>query len=85
MDNASQVILNKLLDMYESSSHLREPGKSNRRVLLNVSLGRFKEYDYENLDTRNQYNQALLELEKRSLLQVSWLNKSRIRWRKKYG
>ena len=31
---SKEIIINRLLDKYESSKHLYEPGVSNRRVML---------------------------------------------------
>ena len=42
------IILNRLLDKYESSKHLMYPGVANRRVMLRIASGKkeFQEYDY---------------------------------------
>ena len=41
------VIISRLLDKYENSKHLFEPGVSNRRVMLRIGSGKkeFPEYD----------------------------------------
>lgn len=38
------VILNRLLDKYENSKHLSEPGTSTRRVMLRVGKKELPEY-----------------------------------------
>ena len=47
------IILNRLLDKYENSKHLSEPGTSLRRVMLRVVKKEFPEYDYEDAATRS--------------------------------
>ena len=67
------VILSHLLDKYENSKHLHEPGVSARRVMLHVDKKGFPEYDYENASIRDNYNQAALELEKDNLVTLAWV------------
>ena len=50
------IILNRLLDKYESSKHLMEHGVSNRRVMLRIASGKkeFPEYDYQDASPMNR-------------------------------
>ena len=67
------VILNRLLDKYENSKHLSEPGTSTRRVMLRVGKKELPEYIYEDAAIRDSYNEAALELEKQHLVQLKWV------------
>ena len=67
------IILNRLLDKYENSKHLSEPGTSLRRVMLRVVKKEFPEYDYEDAATRDVYNAAALELESQQLVHLEWI------------
>ena len=67
------VILNRLLDKYENSKHLSEPGTSTRRVMLRVGKKELPEYLYEDAGIRDSYNEAALELEKQHLVQLEWV------------
>lgn len=67
------IILNRLLDKYENSKHLSEPGTSLRRVMLRVVQKEFPEYDYEDAATRDAYNMAALELESQQLVHLEWI------------
>lgn len=67
------VILNRLLDKYENSRHLSEPGVSTRRVMLRVEKKELPEYLYEDAAIRDSYNEAALELEKQHLVQLEWV------------
>ena len=71
--NPQSVILNRLLDKYENSRHLYEPGVSRRRVLLQAGKKTFPEYDYEQPDLRDAFNQAARELEERGLISLQWV------------
>ena len=68
-----EIILNRLLDKYENSKHLLDPGTSLRRVMLRVEKKDFPEYIYEDAVIRDAYNEAALELEKRHLVQLEWV------------
>ena len=68
-----EIILNRLLDKYENSKHLLDPGTSLRRVMLKVEKKDFPEYIYEDAVIRDAYNEAALELEKRHLVQLEWV------------
>jgi len=67
------VILNRLLDKYENSKHLSEPGTSLRRVMLRVEKKDFPEYLYEDAAIRDSYNEAAQELERQHLVQLEWV------------
>ena len=68
-----RMILNRLLDKYENSRHLSEPGASTRRVMLKVEKKELPEYIYEDAGIRDSYNEAALELEKQHLVQLEWV------------
>jgi hypothetical protein len=72
---SKEIIINRLLDKYESSKHLYEPGVSNRRVMLRTDPRKkeFPEYDYENATVRDAFNEAAKELERQHLLAIQWL------------
>lgn len=67
------VILNRLLDKYENSKHLSEPGTSTRRIMLRIEKKELPEYLYEDAAIRDSYNEAALELEKQHLVQLKWV------------
>ena len=67
------VILNRLLDKYENSKHLSEPGTSTRRVMLRIEKKELPEYLYGDAAIRDSYNEAALELEKQHLVQLKWV------------
>ena len=68
------IILSHLLDKYENSKHLFEPGVSARRVMLRVEKKELPEYNYQEASVRDAYNQAARELEKEKLVTLEWLN-----------
>lgn len=68
-----QVILNRLLDKYEKSKHLLQPGTSNRRVMLQTERKDLPEYNYENAQIRDSFNLAAKELEQQGLIELEWL------------
>ena len=68
-----RMILNRLLDKYENSRHLSEPGASTRRVMLRVEKKELPGYLYEDAAIRDSYNEAALELEKKHLVQLEWV------------
>ena len=71
--NPQAVLLNRLLDKYENSKHLYEPGASRRRVMLQAGRKTFPEYDYSQPDVRDAFNQAARELEERGLIFLQWV------------
>ena len=68
-----RMILNRLLDKYENSRQLSEPGASTRRVMLRVEKKELPGYLYEDAAIRDSYNEAALELEKKHLVQLEWV------------
>lgn len=70
-----EIIVNRLLDKYESSKHLYEPGVSNRRVMLRTDPRKkeFPEYEYENATIRDAFNEAAEELAQQNLIAIQWL------------
>lgn len=67
------IMISRLLQKYERSKHLTQPGLSNRRVMLNISKKELPEYKYENADIRDSFNQEALSLEQQDLLYLEWL------------
>lgn len=74
------IILGHLLDKYENSEHLMKPGKSRRRVMLNVEHWKrdFPEYDFENANIRDAYNDAAKMLEAAGLVSVEWRDRKQL-------
>lgn len=67
------IILNRLLDKFENSKHLSEPGTSHRRVMLRVGKKELPEYRYEDATTRDAYNEAARMLEAKQMVQLEWV------------
>ena len=67
------IILNRLLDKFENSKHLSDPGTSHRRVMLRVDKKELPEYRYEDATTRDAYNEAARLLEARQMVQLEWI------------
>lgn len=67
-----EIILGKLLQKYESSKHLLEPGASTRRVMLRTDKKDLPEYDYENADIRDSFNAVAQKLERDGLIKIEW-------------
>ena len=67
-----ELILRQLLQKYESSKHLLEPGTSPRRVMLQTDQKDLPGYDYENAETRDAYNLAAKKLARENLIQIEW-------------
>lgn len=70
---AEQDILNRLLDKYENSKHLTQPGTSNRRVMLSKMKKELPGYTYEIASVRDTYHAAAQELEHKGLVTLEWL------------
>ena len=70
--NERDVLVNRLLDKYEKSAHLLTPGRSTRRVLLNVEKKDIPEYDYEYAPVRDAFNAAAKALEEQQLVCIEW-------------
>lgn len=66
------VILGRLLQKYEKSMHLLQPGRSHRRVMLRAEKKDFPEYDFENASVRDSFNAAAEDLERRGAVSLSW-------------
>lgn len=69
------IILSRLLDKYENSKHLFEPGVSNRRVMLRIASGNkeLPEYDYQDASIRDAYNEAAIALEEDGFVTNEWV------------
>lgn len=67
------VILNRLLDKFENSRHLSDPGASPRRVMLRVGKKELPEYRFEDAAIRDAYNEAARMLEAKRLVQLEWV------------
>lgn len=67
------VILSRLLDKFENSKHLTEPGASSRRVMLRVGKRELPEYQYEDAAVRDAYNEAARLLQSRQMVQLEWV------------
>ena len=67
------IILSRLLDKFENSKHLSDPGTSHRRVMLRVEKKELPEYRYEDATTRDAYNEAARMLEAKKLVQLEWV------------
>lgn len=67
------VILSRLLDKFENSKHLTEPGVSNRRVMLRIDRNDLPEYQREKADIRDRFNLAAKELERDDLIRLEWV------------
>ena len=68
-----RIILSRLLDKFENSKHLSDPGTSHRRVMLRVDKKELPEYRYEDATTRDAYNEAARMLEAKQLVQLEWV------------
>ena len=68
------LILNKLLDKYEKSSHYRETSMSNRRVIIKLGSRSLdlKEYDIENYDKKMQIHSVVSLLSEMNLIGYNW-------------
>lgn len=69
------IIISRLLDKYENSKHLFDPGVSNRRVMLRIGSSKkeFPEYDYQDASTRDAFNDTAIILEKEGLITTEWV------------
>ena len=68
-----EILLSRLLDKYEKSKHLLQPGTSSRRVMLRIEKHEFPEYQYENSQIRDAWNDAVKGLEAQGLISVQWV------------
>lgn len=62
------ILLSRLLDKYEKSKHLMQPGISSRRVMLRIEKNEFPEYQYENAQIRDAWNDVVKTLEAQDLI-----------------
>lgn len=69
-----RIILTRLLDKYEKSTHLLHPGKSKRRVMLRVENRDLPEYEYESAETRDRYNDAAKSLVSQGVISLEWFS-----------
>ena len=67
------IILSRLLDKFENSKHLSEPGTSRRRVMLRVDKKELPEYRYEDATIRDAYNETARMLEAKKMVQLEWV------------
>ena len=68
------ILLSHLLDKYEKSKHLTQPGTSTRRVMLRIEKHEFPEYAYEDAQIRNIWNDVVIDLEARGLISAEWVS-----------
>ena len=68
-----RIILSRLLDKFENSKHLSDPGTSHRRVMLRVDKKELPEYRYEDATTRDAYNEAARMLESKKMVRLEWV------------
>lgn len=69
-----EILLSRLLDKYEKSKHLMQPGTSARRVMLRIEKNEFPEYQYENAQIRDAWNNVVKTLETQDLISAQWIN-----------
>lgn len=67
------ILLSHLLNKYEKSKHLTQPGSSARRVMLRIEKHEFPEYTYEDAQTRDDWNTIVKDLEAQGLLSAQWV------------
>ena len=67
------ILLSRLLDKYERSKHLTQPGTSSRRVMLRIEKREFPEYTYEDAQVRDAWNDVVKELEAQGLVSAQWV------------
>lgn len=68
------MILSRLLDKYENSRHLTQPGASNRRVMLRIDKKELPEYTREIASVRDRFNQAARALEQEGVIRLEWVS-----------
>ena len=66
------IILNRLLDKFESSKHLLFPGQSSRRVMLRIEKKELPEYQYQEATIRDAFHDAAFQLEHDGLVSLEW-------------
>lgn len=68
-----ELLLSRLLDKYEKSKHLTQPGVSARRVMLRIEKREFPEYAYEDARLRDAWNGVVKDLEAQGLVCAQWV------------
>lgn len=68
-----KILLSRLLDKYEASKHLTQPGTSRRRVMLQIGKREFPEYNYEDAQIRDDWNDVVKTLEANCLISAQWV------------
>lgn len=68
------ILLSHLLDKYEKSKHLTQPGTSTRRVMLRIEKHEFPEYAYEDAQIRDTWNDVVNDLKARGLISAEWVS-----------
>ena len=68
-----ELLLSRLLDKYEKSKHLMQPGISSRRVMLRIEKNEFPEYQYEDAQIRDAWNDVVKTLEAQDLISTCLL------------
>lgn len=71
-------IISRLLDKYEKSKHLLEPGVSTRRVMLKIEKKELPEYNYQEASVRDAYNMVAQELETDNLVVLEWASNQKV-------
>lgn len=69
-----ELLLSRLLDKYEKSKHLTQPGASGRRVMLQIEKHELPEYVYEDAQVRDEWNSAVGKLEAQGLVSAQWVS-----------
>lgn len=69
-----ELLLSRLLDKYEKSKHLMQPGTFSRRVMLRVEKKELPEYQYEHAQVRDEWNEVVKALEAQGLISVQWVS-----------
>jgi len=68
-----EVILSRLLDRFEASKHLLEPGASKRRVMLRIERKELPEYRYDqSAELRDAWNAAAESLQEQGIVTIEW-------------
>ena len=68
-----EILLSRLLDKYEGSKHLGQPGTSRRRVMLRIEKNEFPEYIYEDAQIRDDWNNIVKALEVQGVVSAQWV------------
>lgn len=68
-----EILLSRLLDKYEGSKHLGQPGTSRRRVMLRIEKNELPEYIYEDAQIRDDWNNIVKALEVQGVVSAQWV------------